>query len=99
MPWHMLATPQRISRARCKLKLSVRLMSREGRLGVNGRGCASLPVTVNEASDSGAAEPAASTPLTQAPSTIRIQLPRGEVHVDGSVDADTLRIVIQCLSR
>ena len=71
----------------------------EGRLGVNGRECALLPVTVNEASDSGTAEPAASTPSAQAPGTIRIQLPRGEVHVEGSVDPDTLRMVIQCLSR
>ncbi|MGY6256817.1 IS66-like element accessory protein TnpA [Paraburkholderia fungorum] len=49
----------------------------DGRLGVNGRECALLPVTVNEASDSGAAEPDASTPSAQASGTIRIQLPRG----------------------
>ena len=55
----------------------------DGRLGVNGRECALLPVTVNEASDNGAAEPAASTPSAQAPGTIRIQLPRGDVHVEG----------------
>jgi len=54
---------------------------------------------VNEASDSGAAEPDASTRSAQAPGTIRIQLPRGEVHVEGSVDSDTLRVVIQCLIR
>ena len=70
----------------------------DGRLGVNGRACALLPVTVDEASDSGAADPAASTPAP-APGKIRIQLPRGEIHVEGSVDPDTLRVVIQCLSR
>ncbi len=41
----------------------------EGRLGVNDRECALLPITLNEASDSdsdsGAAQQAASTPLTQ----------------------------------
>ena len=71
----------------------------DGRLGVNGRECALLPVTVNEAGDSGVAEPAASTPSAPAPGKIRIQLPRGEIHVEGSVDPDTLRVVIQCLSR
>ncbi|ANB74949.1 transposase [Paraburkholderia phytofirmans OLGA172] len=73
----------------------------DGRLGVNARECALLPVTVNEASDngSGAAEPAAPTPSAQAPGTIRIQLSRGEVLVEGSVDPDTLRVVIQCLVR
>jgi transposase len=70
----------------------------DGRLGVNGRACALLPVTVDEASDSGAADPAASTPAP-APGKIHIQLPRGEIHVEGSVDPDTLRVVIQCLSR
>lgn len=71
----------------------------DGRLGVNGRECALLPVTVNAASDSGATEPDASTRSAQAPGTLRIQLPRGEVHVEGSVDPDTLRVVIQCLIR
>ncbi|MET3248782.1 transposase [Burkholderia sp. OAS925] len=71
----------------------------DGRLGADERGCALLPVTVNEASDGGVAEPAASTPAAPAPGTIRIQLPRGEVHVEGSVDPNTLRVVIQCLSR
>ncbi|MGF6575037.1 transposase [Paraburkholderia sp. GAS333] len=71
----------------------------DGRLGANGRECALLPVTVDEASDSGVSEPAASTPSAPAPGKIRIQLPRGEIHVEGSVDPDTLRVVIQCLSR
>nr|WKF60898.1 hypothetical protein HUO10_005420 [Paraburkholderia busanensis] len=69
------------------------------RLGLNGRECALLPVTVNEPSDIGVAEPTASTPLAPAPGKICIQLPRGEIHAEGSVDADTLRVVIQCLSR
>lgn len=72
----------------------------EGRLGVDGRECALLPVTVNEVNDSSADEAEASCPpAAPAPGTIRIQLPRGEVHVEGSVDPDTLRMVIQCLSR
>ncbi|WP_454825134.1 IS66-like element accessory protein TnpA [Paraburkholderia xenovorans] len=73
----------------------------DGRLGVSGRECALLPVTVNEASCScsGAAEPAASTPSAPTPGKIRIQLPRGEVHVEGSVGPDTLRVGIQCLIR
>src|ERR1700684_3886174 len=64
----------------------------DGRLGVNGRERALLPATVNEGRDCGAAEPAASTPSPQARGTIRIQLPRGEVHVEESVDPDTLRV-------
>ncbi|MEX3901047.1 transposase [Paraburkholderia sp. BR10954] len=71
----------------------------DGRLGVNGRECALLPVTVNEASDGGVAELAAPLPAAPTPGKIRIQLPRGDVHVEGSVDPDTLRVVIQCLSR
>ncbi|MGF7137615.1 transposase [Paraburkholderia sp. EB58] len=71
----------------------------DGRLGVNGHECALLPVTVNDASDSGVAEPAASTPSAPVSGKIRIQLPRGEIDVEGSVDPDTLRVVIQCLSR
>ena len=71
----------------------------DGRLGVNGRECALLPVTVNEVNDSSADETAACPPAAAAPGLIRIQLPRGEVHVEGSVDPDTLRVVIQCLSR
>ncbi|RKT98646.1 hypothetical protein C7H84_35935 [Burkholderia sp. Nafp2/4-1b] len=71
----------------------------DGRLGVNGRECALLSVTVNEAGDSGVAEPAASTLSAPVPGKICIQLLRGEVHVEGSVDPDTLRVVIQCLSR
>ncbi|ALE55166.1 transposase [Burkholderia sp. HB1] len=71
----------------------------DGRLGGNGRECALRPVTVNEASDSGVAEPGASPPSAPAPGKIRIQLPRGEIHVEGSVDPDALRVVIQCLSR
>ena len=67
----------------------------EGRLGVNGRECALLPVTVNEASDGGIAEPAASLSAAPVPGKKRIQLPRGEVLVEGSVDPDTLRVVIQ----
>ncbi|MBT2790087.1 transposase [Paraburkholderia strydomiana] len=71
----------------------------EGRLGGNGRECTLLPVTVNEPPDSNASEPSAPTPATPVPGTIRIQLARGEVHVEGSVDPDTLRVVIQCMSR
>jgi transposase len=71
----------------------------DGRLGVNCRECALLPVTVDETSDGGVAEPAASTPSAPAPGKIRIQLPRGEIHVEGNFDPDTLRMVIQCLSR
>ena len=37
--------------------------------------------------------------LAPAPGKIRIQLPRGEILVEGSVDPDTLRVVIQCLIR
>ena len=71
----------------------------DGRLGASGRECALLPVTVNEASDTGVAEPAASLPAAPAPGKIRIQLPQGEIHVEGRVDPETLRVVIQCLSR
>jgi transposase len=71
----------------------------DGRLRVSGRGCTLLPVNVKEASGNGVAEPAASLPAALASGNIRIQSPRGEVHVEGSVDPDALRVVIQCLSR
>lgn len=71
----------------------------EGRLGADKRGSTLLPVTLKEASESGVAESAGSTPATQAPGTIRIQLPHGDVHVEGHVDPEMLRVVIQCLNR
>ncbi|MDP9651506.1 IS66-like element accessory protein TnpA [Paraburkholderia caledonica] len=71
----------------------------EGRLGVNGRECALLPVTVNEVNDSNVDEAAACPPAAPSPDAIRIQLPGGDIHVEGSVDPDRLRVVIQCLSR
>jgi transposase len=71
----------------------------EGRLGADARECALLPVTVNETSDSDVTDPASSTPAASAPGKIRIQLHRGEIHLEGRVDPDMLRVVIQCLSR
>lgn len=71
----------------------------KGRLGADARECTLLPVSVNETSDSGVTEPAASTPAAPTNGKIRVQLPRGEIHVEGRIDPDTLRVVIQCLSR
>jgi transposase len=48
----------------------------DGRLGVNGRECTLLPVTVNEVNDSSVDEAAACPPAAPSPGTIRIQLPR-----------------------
>ncbi|CCD36274.2 putative transposition-related protein [Candidatus Paraburkholderia kirkii UZHbot1] len=69
----------------------------EGRLGVSHHECALLPVAVNDAGDSKVADPPTSKLSAPVPGKMRIQLPRGDVHVEGSVDLDTLRVVIQCL--
>lgn len=71
----------------------------DGRLGVDGGECALLRITVNEASGSCVGDPSASGPAAPVPGRIRIQLSRGDVHVEGSVHLETLRVVIQCLSR
>ncbi|WP_368860339.1 transposase [Caballeronia sp. BR00000012568055] len=65
----------------------------EGRLGVSHHECTFLPVAVNETDDSSVADPPTSELAAPLPGKIRIQLARGDVHVEGSVDLDTLRVV------
>lgn len=57
-----------------------------------------LPVTISDA-------PQAPTPtLAQAPissssptGTIQLQLPRGRLRIEGAVDAEALRVILQCI--
>ena len=55
-----------------------------------------LPVTISE----GSAVPAsvlAPTPASPPTGTIQLQLPRGRLRVEGVVDPEALRVVLQCL--
>jgi transposase len=56
----------------------------DGRLDVNGRECALLPVTVTAASDSGAAEADASTRSAHSPGTLRIKFHEAKDTLKGS---------------
>jgi transposase len=72
-----------------------RKLYQRGRLGENTRaaqGVELLPVTVSDS-------PVAPAPLPPAvsPGTIQLQLPRGRLRIEGAVDADCLRVVLNCL--
>jgi transposase len=58
-----------------------------------------LPVTISDlplAPTAGGRTPAAS-PVSLPTGTIQLQLPRGRLRVEGAVDAESLRLVLQCM--
>jgi transposase len=72
-----------------------RRLYQRGRLGGNTRAAQAvelLPVTI---SDSPAVP--APTPPSVSPGTIQLQLPRGRLRIEGVVDPDCLRVVLNCL--
>jgi len=74
-----------------------RKLYQRGRLGGNTRAtqpATLLPVTI---SDSLVAPVPASTPSAMPPGTIQLQLPRGRLRIEGVVDPDCLRVVLNCL--
>lgn len=76
-----------------------RRLYQRGRLGGNVRAAQPaqlLPVTISDS-------PAAPAPLptppppSMSPGTIRLQLPRGRLRIEGVVDPHCLRVVLDCL--
>ena len=78
---------------------SWRRLYQRGRLGGNTRTAPAvelLPVTISDAPAAPAPTPAA-TPSSVSPGTIQLQLPRGRLRIEGVVDPDCLRVVLNCL--
>jgi transposase len=76
-----------------------RRLYQRGRLGGNTRTAQAvelLPVTISDAPTAPVPTPAA-TPSSVSPGTIQLQLPRGRLRIEGAVDADCLRVVLNCL--
>lgn len=74
-----------------------RRLYQRGRLGGNGRAAQPaelLPVTIT---DSPAAPLPAPTRSTVPAGTIQLQLPKGRLRIEGAVDAESLRLVLECL--
>ncbi len=78
-----------------------RRLYQRGRLGGAGGGVPSaelLPVTVAEAP---AAPVPVGVPASVSPSlptgTIQLQSPRGRLRIEGAVDPESLRLVLQCM--
>src|SRR5579872_2066029 len=78
---------------------SWRRLYQRGRLGANIRTAPAvelLPVTISDAPAAPVPTPAA-TPSSVSPGTIQLQLPRGRLRIEGVVDPDCLRVVLNCL--
>jgi transposase len=76
-----------------------RRLYQRGRLGGNTRAAQAvelLPVTVSDTPAAPVPTPAA-TPPSLSPGTIQLQLPRGRLRIEGAVDAECLRVVLDCL--
>ena len=76
-----------------------RRLYQRGRLGGNTRTAQAvelLPVTISDTPAAPVPTPAA-TPSSVSPGTIQLQLPRGRLRIEGVVDADCLRVVLNCL--
>jgi transposase len=87
-----------------------RTLYRRGRLGGVATGAALLPVTISEPAVSEAPAATASPGCTIkhesgpdrarrtiAPGTIHVQLPKGQLRIEGTPDASTLRAVLEML--
>ncbi len=71
-----------------------------GRLGGNTRAAQAvelLPVTVSDVPAAAVPAPAATPPSSVSPGTIQLQLPRSRLRIEGVVDPDCLRVVLNCL--
>ena len=76
-----------------------RKLYQRGRLGGNTRAAQAvelLPVTISDSPAAPAPLPAPPPPSVS-PGTIQLQLPRGRLRIEGVVDADCLRVVLNCL--
>ena len=78
---------------------SWRRLYQRGRLGGNTRAAQAvelLPVTVSDAT-AAPVQPPAPTSSSMTPGAIQLQLPRGRLRIEGVVDPDCLRVVLNCL--
>jgi transposase len=76
---------------------SWRRLYQRGRLGGNGNDTQTaklLPVTI---SDSPAAPVPAPISASAPAGSIQLQLPRGRLRIEGAVDRESLRLVLECL--
>jgi transposase len=76
-----------------------RRLYQRGRLGGNARPAQPaqlLPVTISDSPAASAPLPTA-TPTSVSPGTIQLQLSRGRLRIEGAVDPDCLRVVLDCL--
>jgi transposase len=111
---HSIAEKRRIVEATLAAGASVALVAREngvnanqvfgwrrlyqrGLLGGNVPSVALVPVKVTES----AAAPVPPDPATAAAPTgsIQLRLPKGQLRIDGAVDAALLRVLVECLLR
>jgi transposase len=73
---------------------------RQGLLGTgNGETVSLLPVRVTEALAREAALSSGEQRRRTAWGTIQVELPKGQVRIVGNVDAESLRVVLECLLR
>ena len=75
---------------------SWRRLYQRGRLGGNVRQAPAaelLPVTITDSPAASVSSSAASAPA----GTIQLQLPRGRLRIEGTVDPHCLRVVLECL--
>lgn len=71
---------------------SWRRLYQRGRLGATPQAAPSaalLPVTITE--------PPMPAPACVEPGAIQLQLPRGRVRIEGAVDPEALRVILQCM--
>jgi len=76
-----------------------RRLYQRGRLGGNTRAAQAvelLPVTVSD-TPAAPVQPSTATSSSVSPGTIQLQLPRGRLRIEGAVDSDCLRVVLNCL--
>lgn len=67
------------------------------RLGGNVLPAATAELVSVTISDSPAAPVPAPSPSSMPAGTIQLQLPRGRLRIEGAVDPDSLRVVLECL--
>ena len=79
---------------------SWRRLYQRGRLGGTvdaGQGAELLPVTISDPEAPPPALAPAPMPASLPGGTIQLQLPRGRLRIEGAVDPETLRLVLQCM--
>lgn len=80
---------------------SWRRLYQRGRFGAapqSAPSAALLPVTITEPPAPGVpAHPPAPDPACVQPGAIQLQLPRGRVRIEGAVDPEALRLILQCM--